>query len=212
MLLTSDPAVDQTRAAHAGFAATLTKPVRSAQLRTVLADLAAAQSLEEEPARRGRILVVDENPTNQLITSGMVEYLGYNASVAADEVEALIALARVRYDAVLIDCRLPVRGELRTAQEIRRFHGAGDRVPIIAMTAAENGEHLADLRDAGIDDHLTRPIALESLSTVLSPLDQRALTLLTRPSRARACAATARSSTPRASSSGRSVARSRWKP
>ena len=168
VLLTSDPEVDQTRAAHSGFAATLTKPVRSAQLRAVLADLAAEQSLEEESGASGRILVVDENPTNQLITSGMVEYLGYNASVAADEVEALIALARVRYDAVLIDCRLPVRGELKTAQEIRRFHGAGERVPIIAMTAAETGDHLADLHEAGIDDHLTRPIALESLSHVLT--------------------------------------------
>ncbi len=168
VLLTSDPAVDQVRAAHAGFAATLTKPVRSAQLRTVLAELAEEQSREEDPGVPGRILVVDENPTNQLITSGMVEYLGYDASVAADEVEALIALARVRYDAVLIDCRLPMRGELKTAQEIRRFHGVGERVPLIAMTADETGDHLADLREAGIDDHVTRPIALESLSDVLT--------------------------------------------
>ena len=166
VLLTSDPAVDQTRAAHAGFSATLTKPVHSTQLRLLLAELASHTTAE--PARNGRILVVDENPTNQMITSGMVEYLGYHASVAADEVEALIALARVRYDAVLIDCRLPVRGELRTAQEIRRFHGSQTRVPIIAMTATDNGEHLADLRDAGIDDHLTRPIGLDSLSSVLT--------------------------------------------
>ena len=167
VLLTSDAQVDQARVARAGFSATLTKPVRSSQLRTVLAELASpTQASGSEVA--GRILVVDENQTNQLITSGMVEYLGYRASVAADEVEALIALARVRYDAVLIDCRLPVSGELRTAQEIRRFHGEDTHVPIIAMTATDNGEHLDDLRDAGIDDHLTRPIALDSLSTVLA--------------------------------------------
>ncbi|MGZ5399346.1 MAG: response regulator [Nocardioides sp.] len=166
VLLTSDPAVDHSRAARAGFSATLPKPVRSTQLRHVLADLAAQRPTG--PTVNKKVLVVDENPTNQMITSGMVEYLGYHASVAADEVEALVALARVRYDAVLIDCRLPVSGELRTAQEIRRFHGSQTHVPIIAMTATENGEHLADLRDAGIDDHLTRPIALDSLSTVLS--------------------------------------------
>ncbi len=142
VLLTSDPSVDQGRAANAGFSATLSKPVRSAQLRTVLAELACPSVPESGPHAAGRILVVDDNQTNQLITSGMVEYLGYHASVAADEVEALIALARVRYDAVLIDCRLPVRGELRTAQEIRRFHGAETRVPIIAMTATDNDDHL----------------------------------------------------------------------
>ncbi|MEJ7796354.1 MAG: response regulator [Nocardioides sp.] len=166
VLLTSDPSVDHSRAARAGFSATLTKPVHSTQLRHLLAELASKD--DTESAVSGRILVVDENATNQLITSGMVEYLGYQASVAADEVEALIALARVRYDAVLIDCRLPVRGELRTAQEIRRFHGSQTHVPIIAMTATDNGEHLAALRDAGIDDHLTRPIALDSLSNVLA--------------------------------------------
>ena len=112
--------------------------------------------------------MVDENPTNQLITSGMVEYLGYHASVATDEVEALIAMARMRFDAVLIDCRLPMNGELRTANEIRRFHGADARVPIIAMTTTDNGDELVELRDAGIDDHLTRPIALDTLSNVLS--------------------------------------------
>lgn len=168
VLLTSDPSVDQGRAASAGFSATLSKPVRSAQLRTVLAELASPSVTGSGPHATGRILVVDDNQTNQLITSGMVEHLGYHASVAADEVEALIALARVRYDAVLIDCRLPVRGELRTAQEIRRFHGAETRVPIIAMTATDNGDHLADLRAAGIDDHLTRPIGLDSLSSVLT--------------------------------------------
>lgn len=167
VLLTSDAGVDQRRASRSGFAATLTKPVRSGQLRTVLAELVSSAPVTPEPVA-GRILVVDENPTNQLITSGMVEYLGYNASVAADEVEALIAMARVRYDAVLIDCRLPMGGELRTAHEIRRFNGVGGRVPIIAMTSDNNGEQLLDLRDAGIDDHLTRPIALDSLSSILS--------------------------------------------
>jgi len=167
VLLTSDASVDQSRAAGSGFSATLTKPVRSAQLLGVLAQLASPTEVAG-PRAAGRILVVDENQTNQLITSGMVEYLGYHASVAADEVEALIALARVRYDAVLIDCRLPVRGELRTAQEIRRFHGVETHVPIIAMTATDDAELLAQLQDAGIDDHLTRPIALEPLSAVLT--------------------------------------------
>ncbi len=167
VLLTSDAAVDQRRAARSGFAATMTKPVRSAQLRAVLVDLATTTVASPTHAA-GRILVVDENPTNQLITSGMVEYLGYHASVASDEVEALIAMARMRFDAVLIDCRLPMNGEQRTANEIRRFHGTNSRVPIIAMTTSVNGEPLAQLRDAGVDDHLTRPITLDTLSTVLA--------------------------------------------
>ena len=167
VLLTSDPAVDQARALHSGFAATLTKPVHSGQLLEALHELVAPEPQAPESVT-GRVLVIDENPTNQLITSGMVEYLGYRASVAADEVEALIALARDRYDAVLVDCRLPLGDELRTVREIRRFHGPDSQVPVIAMTTADVNGQLADLHDAGIDDHLARPIALEALSAVLA--------------------------------------------
>ncbi len=170
VLLTSDPAVDHTRASKAGFSATLTKPVHSEQLREVLVVLSRSSlSSPEEPAVR--VLVVDENPTNQLITAGMVEYLGYQASTAGDDVEALIALAHTTYDAVLLDCRLPLRDEAATVAEIRRFQGASGHVPVVAMTTHDPDRVGIDSLDcllaAGIDDHVSRPIALESLATVL---------------------------------------------
>ncbi|GAA1476478.1 hypothetical protein GCM10009623_09240 [Nocardioides aestuarii] len=171
VLLTSDPAVDQARASRAGFSATLTKPVHSDQLRGVLAALAQApQAAPEEPAPV-RVLVVDENPTNQLITAGMVEYLGFHASTAGDDVEALIALARAPYDVVLLDCHLPLREEAATVAEIRRFEGAGGRLPVVAMTTRDpddaDGDAMEVLGPAGIDDHVTRPIALEALAATL---------------------------------------------
>ncbi len=166
VLLTSDPSVDHARATHAGFSASLTKPVHSGQLLEVLGALSLPPT-SDAPPTTGRVLVIDENPTNQLITSGMVEYLGYRASVAADEVEALIALARARYDAVLVDCRLPLGDELRTVQEIRRFHGPDVHVPVIAMTTSDLEDQLVMLQQAGIDDHVPRPTSLDALSGVL---------------------------------------------
>jgi CheY-like chemotaxis protein len=170
VLLTSDPSVDHARAARAGFSATLTKPVHSGQLREVLTALAATPPQPaEEPAVR--VLVVDGNPTNQLITAGMVEYLGYQASTAGDDVEALIALARTPYDVVLLDCHLPLREEAATVAEIRRFHGGRSHVPVVAMTTRDpddrDGDPMDLLGPAGIDGHVSRPIALESLSAAL---------------------------------------------
>jgi two-component system sensor histidine kinase/response regulator len=166
VLLTSDPAVDPPRAARAGFSYALTKPVHSGQLHEALVEL-VGRLPEDDGSSTPRVLVIDENPTNQLITSGMVEYLGYQATTASDEVEALIALARVRYDAVLVDCRLPLREELRTVGEIRRFHGAEAHVPVVAMTTGDLDDRLEDLRSAGIDDHVARPITLDALGGVL---------------------------------------------
>lgn len=170
VLLTSDPSVDHARASRAGFSATLTKPVHSGQLREVLVALADTPPPPvEEPAVR--VLVVDENPTNQLITAGMVEYLGYQASTAGDDVEALIALARTPYDVVLLDCHLPLRDEAATVAEIRRFHGARAHVPVVAMTTRDpddrDGDPMDQLGPAGIDAHVSRPIALESLAAAL---------------------------------------------
>jgi CheY-like chemotaxis protein len=166
VLLTSDPAVDPARAAQAGFSYALTKPVHSGQLHEALVEL-VGRGAEDAASTTSRVLVIDENPTNQLITSGMVEYLGYQATTASDEVEALIALARVRYDAVLVDCRLPLHEELRTVGEIRRFHGPDAHVPVVAMTTGDLDDQLEDLRSAGIDDHVARPITLDALGGVL---------------------------------------------
>jgi len=179
VLLTSDPSVDHARAARSGFSATLTKPVHADQLRDVLVSLAdAPHPVPEEP--EVKVLVVDENPTNQLITAGMVEYLGHQASTAGDDVEALIALARTTYDVVLLDCHLPLRNEAATVAEIRRFQGPGGRVPVVAMTTRDpddcDGDPMLVLGPAGIDDHVSRPIALEALASVLErwlPVAQR---------------------------------------
>jgi two-component system sensor histidine kinase/response regulator len=120
------------------------------------------------------VLVIDESATNQLITAGMVEYLGYQSSVAADEVQALIALARTRFDAVLIDCRAPADADLATIAEIRRFHGSATHVPVVAMTTSDDDRLVAELRAAGVDDHVTRPISLEALGTTLERWMSRA--------------------------------------
>ena len=72
---------------------------------------------------------------------------------------------------LLLDCHLPLRGEAATVAEIRRFQGAGARVPVVAMTTRDpddaDGDPMDVLGPAGVDAHVTRPIALEALATAL---------------------------------------------
>ncbi|QZY28484.1 hybrid sensor histidine kinase/response regulator [Nocardioides coralli] len=167
VLLTSDPEVGQAQARTSGVAACVAKPVHGSQLRNVLVDLSATRQLvRDRESAKGRVLVVDESQTNQLITSGMVEYLGYGVTVAGDEVEALVALAQGAVDAVLLDCRVTADGTYQIAEAIRSVDGA-QRVPIIAMAATEEPDLVEQLREAGVDDHLARPIALAPLAQTL---------------------------------------------
>ena len=81
------------------------------------------------------------------------------------QVCALAALARFNYDLILMDCQMPEMDGLETTRRIRE---TGDRIPIIAMTAnAMKGDREMCL-DAGMDDYLTKPIDLSSLSRALT--------------------------------------------
>ena len=168
VLLAPDARPDPGDARRAGAAACLRKPVHTGELRSLLAELAAVPRLTRDPeAARGRVLVIDANQTNQLITAGMVEYLGFEVTGAADEVEALVALSHGTFDAVLLDCRRGAGEPLRIAERVRALDGVASRVPLIAMATSEDPEQQARLRAAGIDDHLLRPIGVGPLGEAL---------------------------------------------
>jgi signal transduction histidine kinase/DNA-binding response OmpR family regulator len=151
-----------------------------------------------DPAGTPRILVVEDNPTNQQVASGWLQRLGYRADVAANGFEALEAVSAITYGAVLMDCQMPEMDGFQATAEIRRREGSGRRMPIVAMTAnAMSGDRERCLA-AGMDDYVSKPVRIEELEAVLrrvlsapSPIDHARLArlfLLNRPGRENAVA------------------------
>jgi signal transduction histidine kinase/DNA-binding NarL/FixJ family response regulator len=126
------------------------------------------------PAPGGRaagpkILLVEDNPVNREVAVGMLESLGCTAHSAENGRLAVEAMNAAAYDAVLMDCQMPVMDGLTATGEIRRReqHSGGARVPIIALTAnAMEGDRERCLA-AGMDDFLSKPFTQQQLATLL---------------------------------------------
>jgi CheY-like chemotaxis protein/HPt (histidine-containing phosphotransfer) domain-containing protein len=113
-----------------------------------------------------RILVAEDNLTNQDVALAQLQMLGYRAETAANGAEAVAAVQRGGYDLVLMDCEMPVMDGFGATRSIR---GPGhSAIPIIAMTAnamqADKDRCLA----AGMNDFLSKPVDLEQLANVLA--------------------------------------------
>lgn len=115
----------------------------------------------------GCVLVVEDNPVNQLVAEGVVGSLGYEVEIVTNGVEALQALHHGDYVAVLMDCHMPLMDGFQATREIRRRQGAGTRVPVIAMTASAMSEDRQRCLDAGMDDFVTKPVSPEAIRAAL---------------------------------------------
>jgi CheY-like chemotaxis protein len=113
--------------------------------------------------------LVEDNPVNQEVAVGMLESLSCNTHAADNGWVAIEALNASDYDAILMDCQMPVMDGLTATAEIRRreLGSAKPRVPIIALTAnAMEGDRERCLA-AGMDDFLSKPFTQQQLATVL---------------------------------------------
>ncbi|WP_028620679.1 hybrid sensor histidine kinase/response regulator [Pseudomonas sp. Ant30-3] len=118
------------------------------------------------PLRRGRVLLVEDNPVNQLVAKGMLGKLGCEVIVAAHGGEALDQLESSEFDLVLMDCNMPVMDGYEASRQIRRS-GRWPQLPIVALTANAMSEERERCRAAGMSDYLAKPFRREELAAVL---------------------------------------------
>ena len=171
---------DADRFLAAGFAAYLPKPVRGDLLQRALrsmftpvpgdvpARLITRHQLNESAAQ-ARILLVEDNATNQKLATALLRRQGHQVDVAANGMEALAALAQHDYRMVLMDCRMPVMDGFAATTAIRNGESGvrNPRVPIIAMTADAMGGDRERVLEAGMDDYLSKPIDGQRLAAMV---------------------------------------------
>ncbi|MBB6157610.1 signal transduction histidine kinase/CheY-like chemotaxis protein [Pseudomonas sp. JAI115] len=137
--------------------------------RILLADVTTSNDarLESQPVRRrGKVLLVEDNPVNQLVAKGMLGKLGCDVVVAAHGAEALDQLEHDEFDLVLMDCNMPVMDGYEASRQIRQS-GRWPHLPIVALTANAMSEEREHCRAAGMSDYLAKPFRREELAALL---------------------------------------------
>lgn len=110
-----------------------------------------------------KVLVVEDNPTNQLVARRILEQLGAEVSVADDGAAGVEAAERGRFDLILMDVQMPGMDGLEAARRIRALPGPAGRAPIIALTANVMAHQRAAYRAAGMDGVAAKPISPAAL-------------------------------------------------
>lgn len=186
LVLLTYPGQRAPTGARGNVAAYLAKPVRQSQLHACLMTLmgspvetvevkprSAAATLprfsQEEPrsSAKPRILIVEDNVVNQKVAKYLVEKRGYVADVAGNGSDAVEAVLKGQYAAVLMDCQMPKFDGYEATARIRSQEPAGRRTPIIALTANAGPGAREKCLAAGMDDYLSKPIVSENLDAIL---------------------------------------------
>ncbi|MBW2489764.1 MAG: response regulator, partial [Deltaproteobacteria bacterium] len=191
---------DAKRLEKIGFVGYLTKPVKQSQLYDCLVTVAGLRNekapeqpmsiftrhtISERQQRSARILLAEDNITNQKVAMSTLKNFGYSADIVKNGKEAVDAIKKIPYDIVLMDCQMPGMDGYEATNEIRKWEkelkdGSADRsgsnlesstgskrVPIIAMTAhALKGDREKCL-NAGMDDYIAKPIHPKKLCDII---------------------------------------------
>ncbi|GAB2729150.1 response regulator transcription factor [Nocardioides pakistanensis] len=127
-------------------------------------------SAAPDPSPQHRVLVVDDDQSVRDSLRRSLEFNGYSVALAHDGAEALAAIGQAAPDALVIDVMMPRLDGLETTRALR---AAGNDLPILVLTARDSVGDRVEGLDAGADDYLTKPFALEELLARLRALLRR---------------------------------------
>lgn len=167
----------------AGVTAWLPKPVRRAVLFETIAHVLEERGTEVRPpgwlsgpewdrpvpaARKGLVLVAEDNKVNQRVATIQLDRLGYDADVVGTGLEAVASAMSRPYGLVLMDCEMPGMDGFEATREIRKREGTDRHLPILAMTAHSSATEMDRCLAAGMDGFLQKPLSLGTLEEAIS--------------------------------------------
>jgi len=113
------------------------------------------------------VLIAEDSPVNRIVATRAVERCGCRTTVVADGHEALAALEREHFDAVLMDCHMPELDGYTATRALRKREGAGSHTPVIAMTTSAARSDAEKCLAAGMDDYVSKPMRHQTLQQML---------------------------------------------
>lgn len=135
---------------------------------------ARAHAFQPEAQSKGlQILLVEDNPINQLLAKSILTNLGHQVVTARDGSEAVQAFASGAWDLVLMDIHMPVMSGLDATRQIRKQEAPGHYTPIIATTAGALEADRTACLAAGMDDYIAKPYKPQVLQDLLARMTQR---------------------------------------
>jgi signal transduction histidine kinase len=156
----------------------ITLESRPNQGSTFTASLEASVSKEQNPADQAsteedqaykkppadiKVLVAEDNPTNQLVTRSLLKRLGYtDPEIVSNGREAVEAAQKNTYDIVLMDCQMPEMDGYEATRQIRGFF-TKEQLPVLALSAGATQDEQKMCFDAGMDDFIAKPVTLNAL-------------------------------------------------
>lgn len=120
------------------------------------------QPMDLQPAPR-RILVVEDSPLNQMLVTAILAQAGHRADTANNGLEAVMVAQAGGYDLILMDLSMPEMDGLTATRLLRDLPGPAGRVPVVAMTADTEEADRVRCQDAGMNDHVAKPVDRVSL-------------------------------------------------
>jgi signal transduction histidine kinase/CheY-like chemotaxis protein len=143
----------------------VTIPLQSAD--DTALERAAIMAGAHRRARRANVLLVEDVPSNRVLTAALLRRAGHRVDVAETGAEAIGLVQARPYDIVFMDLVMPLMDGYEAARRVRALPGPEGRVPIIALTASDDEEKPAALADAGINGLLAKPVHRDELSDAL---------------------------------------------
>jgi len=172
----SNQTFDKSKYDKNGLHHLIAKPINQSQLFNKLLDLVQVkqQNTSVKPSNKkaahsfnGKVLLVEDNITNQAVARAVLEQLGLKIDVAANGEEALSALSLIKYDLVFMDCQMPVMDGYEASRAIRQNQKFKE-LPIIAMTANAMAGDREKCLQAGMSDYISKPINADRLIAALN--------------------------------------------
>ncbi len=133
----------------------------------VQADTAEIEAIQSLSLEGKRILLVEDVQINQKVAVKMLQQLGLETDIAENGAEAVDLWKTIRYDLILMDCRMPVMDGYAATRVIRSQEAENNRTPIVALTANASEEDQKRCLQSGMDDMVTKPFKKKTLEDAL---------------------------------------------